>query len=65
MIFNLNSSVRIRRHLPSQTTFWDLDQVTVTRMILSSSLCSIPGNSSVWRGVDLVKPESPMDDSGK
>ena len=32
---------------------WDLDQHIATRAILGSGLCSLPGDSKLWREVNL------------
>ena len=32
---------------------WDLDQHIATRAILESGLCSVPGDSKLWREVNL------------
>ena len=32
---------------------WDLDQHIATRAILGSGLCSVPGDSKLWREVNL------------
>ena len=49
------------RKSPAQ--LWDTDQTILTRLILKSRLCSLPGNHRLWATVGLTP--DPFDDSSQ
>ena len=42
---------------------WDWDQKLLSRMILESGLCTVPGENKIWEMVRLAPPPTAFDDS--
>ena len=42
---------------------WDWDQKLLSRMILESGLCTVPGENKIWELVRLTPPPADFDDS--